>query len=81
MIFDNMKLVLESEKCSNVDLEITEQDILTYFSFQLKVSEEYIFDTVIPLISKFANNDETLEEDRKEINGKVNHSWKLKTVS
>jgi hypothetical protein len=77
MIFGNMKIVLENEKTNNPESFITENDIIVYFSFHLKLSETYILNNIIPLISRFAENEKSLIQVNETINDKVFLKWRL----
>lgn len=79
MIFENMKIVLESERSNETFISITQQDIITYFTYQIKVTEEFLAYNVIPLISKFAQNDATLIEEKQHKDDSFILSWRLNT--
>lgn len=77
MILENMKVVLESEKTNNPDIYITENDIVVYFSYQLKLNEEYIIKNIIPSIRKLADNEKCLVEEKEIINERESSKWRL----
>jgi aspartate-semialdehyde dehydrogenase len=79
MIYENMKMVLESEKSNQEFISITQKDIITYFTYQLKVTEDFLAYNVIPLISKMAQNDESLLEEKENSGDSLILSWKLNT--
>ena len=75
MIYDYMKLVLESEKKNNILASICENDIINYFSFDLKLKEDFLVEKIIPLISNFVKNEKLIKEIVDVETRKL--SWKL----
>jgi hypothetical protein len=77
MILENMKIVLENEKTNNPEIFITENDIVVYFSYHLKLTEEFILNSIIPLISKYVEKERSILEEKETINDKISLKWRL----
>jgi hypothetical protein len=77
MILENMKIVLENEKSNNPQIFITENDIVVYFSYHLKLTEEFILKSIIPLISIYVEKEKSLVEEKEIVNEQESLKWRL----